>query len=44
MGPKTNIKKWNISKKHVINFKTEKEPKIKFFDLGAFQKNAYDFT
>ena len=25
-------------KKHVIYFKTEKEPKMKFFDFGAFQK------
>ena len=25
-------------KKHVINFKTEKEPKMKFFDFGAFKK------
>ena len=31
-------KEWGISKeKHVINFKTEKEPKMKFFDFGAFQ-------
>jgi len=33
---KTIIKKWGISKKHVINFKTEKEPKMKFFYFGAF--------
>ena len=33
------IGKWGISKnKHVINFLTEKEPKMKFFDFGAFQK------
>ena len=31
--------KWGISKNyHVINFKIEKEPKMKFFDFGAFQK------
>ena len=35
----SNIKKWGISKnEHVINFKIEKEPKMKFFDFGAFQK------
>ena len=27
-----------ILKMHVINFLTEKEPKMKFFDFGAFQK------
>ena len=33
--------KWSISNNwHVINFKTEKEPKIKFFDFGAFQING----
>ena len=26
-----------FKKKHVINFKAEKEPKMKFFDCGAFQ-------
>ena len=31
------LRNWGISEKHVINFKTEKEPKMKFFDLGAFQ-------
>ena len=31
--------KWDISKNwHVINFWTEKEPKMKIFDFGAFQK------
>ena len=31
--------KWSISKNsHVINFKTEKEPKMNLFDFGAFQK------
>ena len=31
--------KVGISKnEHVINFKTEREPKMKFFDFGAFQK------
>ena len=30
----------HFEKKHVINFKTEKEPKMKFFDFGAF-KMAY---
>ena len=29
--------KWDISKKHVINFKTEKGPNMKFFDFGTFQ-------
>ena len=38
-GDNSNIKKWGISKnKHVIIFQTEKEPKITFFDFGAFQK------
>jgi len=38
---KTNIRKWGISKKkHVINFKTEKEPTMKFFDFLAFQKKT----
>ena len=33
------MKKWGISKnQHVINFKTENEPKMKFFDFRAFQK------
>ena len=36
---KKNIRKLGISKKkHVINFKTEKEPKIKLFDFWAFKK------
>ena len=26
-----------FEKKHVINFKTEKEPEMKFFDFGSFQ-------
>ena len=35
------MKKWGISKNyHVINFKTENEPKMKFFNFGAFQKIA----
>ena len=30
---------WGISKnQHVINFDSENEPKVKFFDFGAFQK------
>ena len=30
--------KWDISnKKHVINFETEKEPKMKYFDFRPFQ-------
>ena len=34
------VRKLGISKKmHVINFKTEKEPKMIFFDFGAFQIN-----
>ena len=34
------IEKWGISNNsHVINFKTENEPKMKFFDFGAFQIN-----
>ena len=34
----SNIRKWDISKfEHVINFETEKEPKMKFIDFGAFQ-------
>ena len=36
-------KKLGHLKKHVISFKTEKEPKLKFFDFGAF-KNAYAIT
>ena len=33
------VRKLGISKKmHVINFKTEKEPKMKFFDFWAFRK------
>ena len=39
---KTNIKKWGISrKKHVINFKTRKEPKMNMFDFGAFQEKLH---
>ena len=35
------MRKWGISNNwHVINFKTEKKPKIKFFDFGAFQING----
>ena len=35
----SNIRKWGISNnQHVINFKTEKELKMKFFDFGAFRK------
>ena len=39
MGHFKNIeyKKVGHLKKHVINLKTEKEPKMKFFDFGAFQ-------
>ena len=34
------VRKSGISKKmHVINFKTEKKPKMKFFDFRAFRKN-----
>ena len=33
------VRKSGISKKmHVINFKTEKKPKMKFFDFRAFRK------
>ena len=33
------VRKLGISKKmHMINFKTEKEPKLKFFDFWAFRK------
>ena len=33
------VRKSGISKKmHVINFKIEKEPKMKFFDFRAFRK------
>ena len=33
------VRKLGISTKmHVINFKTEKEPKMKFFDFWAFRK------
>ena len=28
---------WAFRKEARINFKTEKEPKMKFFDFGAFQ-------
>ena len=28
-------------KKNVINFQTKKEPKMKFFDFGAFQKQLH---
>ena len=49
---RNQIGKWSISKtkskikngafkKHVIKFETEKEPKLKFYDFGAFAKNAY---
>ena len=43
---KTNIKKWGISrKKHAIDLKTRKTPKLNMFDFGAFQeKNAYAIT
>ena len=34
-------KKSGIKKMHVINFKIETDPNMKFFDFGAFQKNAY---
>ena len=38
----SNIKKWGISrKKHVIDFKTGKEPKMNMFDFGAFQKQMH---
>ena len=39
MGHFKNIehKKVGHLKKHVINLITEKEPKMKFFDFGAFQ-------
>jgi len=34
-----NWEKWGISKnEHLINLKTENEPKMKFVDFGAFQK------
>ena len=33
----TNIKMLGISERRVINFKTEKEPKMKLFDFWAFQ-------
>ena len=40
--PKSNIKKWGISrKKHVIDLKTRKEPKINMFDFGAFQEKLH---
>ena len=33
------VRKSGISKKmHVINFETEKKPKMKFFDFRAFRK------
>ena len=40
------VRKLGISKKmHVINFKTEKEPKMKFFDfLGISKKMAKPIT
>ena len=39
---KTNRKKWGISrKKHVIDLKTRKEPKINMFDFGAFQEKLH---
>ena len=35
------VRKLGISKKmHVINFKTENEPKLKFFDFWAFGKKC----
>ena len=35
------MRKWGISiNLHMINIKTEKEPKIKFFDFGALQING----
>ena len=37
----SNIEKWGISDfSHVIILKTEKEPKMKLFDFGAFQING----
>jgi len=37
----SNIKKWGISRKnHVINFKTEKGPKMDMFDFVTFQENT----
>ena len=34
-----NTRKWGVSKNsHVIIFKTDNEPEIKFFNFGAFQK------
>ena len=33
-----------FQKKHGINFKTEKEPKMKFFDFGALKINALAIT
>ena len=39
---KTNRKKWGISrKKHVIDLKTRKEPKMNMFDFGAFQEKLH---
>ena len=31
----------HFEKKHVINFKTRKKPKMNMFDFGAFQKQMY---
>ena len=38
----SNAKKWGSSrKKHVIDLKTRKEPKMNIFDFGAFQKQMH---
>ena len=39
---KTNKKKWGISrKKHLIDLKTRKEPKMNMFDFGAFKEKLH---
>ena len=39
---KNEYKKWGISrKKHVIDFKTGKIPKLNMFDFGAFQEKLH---
>ena len=37
-------KNGTFQKKHVINLKTEKEPKMKFFRFWGISKNAYAIT
>ena len=34
-------KVWHFEKKHVINFKTGKTPKLGMFDFGAFQEKMH---